>query len=122
MKSGVRTQSFSELAAKVEQFAADRDWNQFHSPKNLAMALSVECAELMEHFQWLTEAQSREIAAETMAAVKEELADVLVYAIRLSQVLGVDLLACGHAKLLLNAEKYPVEKSRGSAKKYSRLT
>ena len=121
MKPRVRTGSFPELAVKVEKFAADRDWDQFHSPKNLCMALAVECAELMEHFQWLTEAQSRELPAEAMAEVKQELADVLVYTIRLSQVLGVDLLAAGHAKLLVNAAKYPVEKSRGSAKKYSRL-
>ena len=121
MKSGNRTQSFPQLAAQVEKFAADRDWNQFHSPKNLCMALSVECAELMEHFQWLTEAQSRALAPETMAEVKEELADVLIYVMRLSQVLGVDLLAAAQAKLQVNAAKYPVEKSRGSAKKYSRL-
>ncbi len=122
MKSRESTESFRQLAAKVKKFAAERDWDQFHSPKNLCMALSVECAELMEHFQWLTEEQSRSIPPATMAEVKEELADVLVYAMRLSQVLGVDLLAAGHAKLLVNAAKYPVEKSRGSAKKYSRLT
>jgi dCTP diphosphatase len=122
MTARTRTDLFRDLATKVKQFAADRDWDQFHSPKNLCMALSVECAELMEHFQWLSEEQSRTIPPDTMAEVKDELADVFIYVIRLSQVLGVDLLAAGHSKLSVNAAKYPVEKSRGSAKKYSRLT
>ena len=121
MSTQTRTGPFQQLAAKVEKFAADRDWGQFHSPKNLSMALSVECAELLEHFQWLTEDQSRTIPQTTLAEVKTELADVLIYAIRLSQVLGVDLLAAADAKLAANAVKYPVEKSRGNAKKYTRL-
>lgn len=120
MSTRTRAEPFQQLAAKVEKFATDRDWGQFHSPKNLSMALSVECAELLEHFQWLTEEQSRAVPPETMAEVKTELADVLIYTIRLSQVLGVDLLAAADAKLAANAAKYPVEKSRGNAKKYTR--
>lgn len=121
MNTRTRAEPFQQLAAKVEKFAADRDWGQFHSPKNLSMALSVECAELLEHFQWLTEEQSRAVPQETMDEVKTELADVLIYTIRLSQVLGVDLLAAADAKLAANAAKYPVEKSRGNARKYTRL-
>lgn len=113
--------NFQELAKKVQRFARERDWGQFHSPKNLSMALSVECAELMEHFQWLTERQSRRLGRRKLREVEMELADVQIYLIRLSQVLGVDLVAAGNRKLLGNARKYPVGKAKGSAKKYSEL-
>lgn len=112
---------FQELAKKVKQFAKDRDWEQFHSPKNLSMALSVECAELMEHFQWLTEYQSHRIARRQRREVEMELADIQIYLIRLSQVLGLNLVVASNEKLLKNARKYPVHKAKGSAKKYTEL-
>jgi len=108
------------LRDRVRAFAAARDWGEFHTPKNLAMALAVEAAELMEHFQWLTPAQSRKLATRARRAVAEEIADVLIYLVRLSDMLGVDPLAAARAKLRLNARKYPVWKSKGSAAKYSR--
>jgi dCTP diphosphatase len=107
------------LRNKLRVFAEARDWNQFHSPKNLSMALMVEVAELMEHFQWLTEAQSLDLAAENKNAVSEELADILLYLVRLSDKLDVDLLKAALNKLEKNAVKYPAEQVRGSAKKYS---
>jgi len=107
------------LRDKLRAFAEARDWDQFHSPKNLSMALMVEVAELMEHFQWLTEAQSLELTAKSKDAVSEELADILLYLIRLSDKLDVDLLQAALHKLKKNALKYPAEQVRGSAKKYS---
>jgi dCTP diphosphatase len=107
------------LRDKLRAFAEARDWDQFHSPKNLSMALMVEVAELMEHFQWLTGAQSFDLAAENKNAVSEELADILLYLVRLSDKLGVDLLGAALHKLEKNAVKYPAEQVRGSAKKYS---
>jgi len=107
------------LRDKLRAFAEARDWNQFHSPKNLSMALMVEVAELMEHFQWLTEAQSSDLAAEKKAIVAEELADILLYLVRLSDKLEVNLLEAALHKLEKNAVKYPAELVRGSAKKYS---
>lgn len=103
----------------VAKFAQERDWEQFHSPKNLAMALSVEVAELLEHFQWLSEAQSRELDEATRAAVADEIADVQVYLVRIADSLGVDILAAVAAKMEKNAQKYPADKVRGSAKKYN---
>src|SRR5579862_9176283 len=91
--------SLEQLREAVRAFAAERDWDQFHSPKNLAMALSVEAAELLEHFQWLSEQASRELAAEPRAEVAAEMADVLIYLVRLADTLGVDLLQAAQAKL-----------------------
>lgn len=107
------------LRDKLRAFAEERDWDQFHSPKNLSMALMVEAAELMEHFQWLTEAQSAGLSAENKQAVGEELADILLYLVRLSDRLGIDLREAALLKLEKNALKYPAEQVRGSAKKYS---
>ncbi|MCX7192153.1 MAG: nucleotide pyrophosphohydrolase [Proteobacteria bacterium] len=107
------------LRDKLRVFAEARDWDQFHSPKNLSMALMVEVAELMEHFQWLTEAQSVNLAEEKKRPVEEELADVLLYLVRISDKLGVDLLKAALDKLEKNAVKYPADLVRGSAKKYS---
>lgn len=109
------------LRKSLADFAAERDWTQFHTPKNLAMALSVEAAELLEHFQWLTEAQSQSLPDSTKAAVAHEMADVLLYLIRLSDRLDIDLLAAAKEKMVLNAKKYPAEKARGKAKKYDEL-
>ena len=109
------------LRDQLRTFAAERDWDQFHSPKNLAAALAVEAAELLEHFQWLTEAQSQQLPAEALNEVRAEVADVLLYLIRISDKLGIDLIAAANAKIVLNAEKYPVEKARGSSRKYTAL-
>jgi len=109
------------LRDALRRFAAERDWDQFHSPKNLAVALSVEAAELLEHFQWLTDEQSAALSPETRARVGEEVADVLLYLIRLGDRLDLDLIACAREKLRRNAEKYPVEKARGNARKYTDL-
>ena len=98
-------------------FAAAREWEQFHTPKNLSMALIVEAAELVEHFQWLTPQQSQELAPDTQEEVRRECADVLIYLTRLADVLGIDLLDAATAKMALNALKYPVDKARGSAAK-----
>ncbi len=115
------SQGLSQLRDALRQFAAERDWDQFHSPKNLASALAVEAAELLERFQWLTEDQSRALSADDLARVREEMADVLNYLVRLADKLDVDLLEAARAKIVVNAAKYPVEKSRGSAKKYREL-
>ena len=109
------------LRDQLRAFAAERDWDQFHSPKNLAMALSVEAGELVEIFQWLTEAQSRSLAPEAKAAAGEEVADVLLYLIRLADGLGIDPVAAARAKLVANAQKYPVDTARGVARKYTEL-
>jgi dCTP diphosphatase len=109
------------LRDRLRDFAAERDWEQFHSPKNLAMALAGEAGELLETFQWLTEAQSRRPSPETLAAASEEIADVLLYLVTLSDKLGIDPVAAADRKLLANAAKYPVEKARGNAKKYTEL-
>jgi NTP pyrophosphatase (non-canonical NTP hydrolase) len=115
------TDSLRDLARQLDQFATERDWQQFHSPKNLASALVVEAGELLEHFQWMTEEQSRELAPERRDAVGAEIADVLLYLIRLATVLGIDPVAAAQAKLKLNALKYPVERARGSSRKYDEL-
>lgn len=109
------------LRDQLRAFASARDWDQFHSPKNLAMALSVEASELLEHFQWLTEAQSRDLSDEAKQAVREEIADVLLYLIRLADQLGIDPIAAAHEKMIANEKKYPVDKARGTAKKYTEL-
>ena len=114
-------QPLLELRDALRAFAAERDWDQFHSPRNLATALAVEAAELLEPFQWLTEEQSSNLPPEARAAVEEELADVLLYLVRLADKLDVDLEAAARAKIVRNAAKYPVEKSRGSSRKYDAL-
>ena len=115
------TDSLRYLAQQLDQFAADRDWKQFHSPKNLASALIVEAGELLEHFQWMTESQSRELTPERLDAVGAEIADVLLYLIQLANALGIDPVTAAQAKLRLNELKYPVEKSRGNSKKHDEL-
>jgi NTP pyrophosphatase (non-canonical NTP hydrolase) len=105
------------LRARLRAFAAARDWEQYHSPKNLASALIVEAAELLEHFQWLTQEQSRRLPSEQLAAVAEELADVLLYLVRMADLLGVDLIDAAHRKIERNERKYPADEVRGSAAK-----
>ncbi|MCY1218406.1 MazG-like family protein [compost metagenome] len=111
----------TRLCAAQDKFAKDRDWEQFHSPKNLVMALTGEVGELSEIFQWMTEADSRSAGANpaTSQAIKDELADVLLYLVRLSSTLGLDLNEAVSQKLVKNAQKYPAEKVKGKSKKYS---
>jgi len=107
-----------DLKERVRAFVAERDWERFHSPKNLAMALSVEAAELVELFQWLTEAESDALDAARRRRVAEELADVLWFLVRLSDRLGIDLLEAAERKLAANAGKYPADRVRGKSSKY----
>lgn len=115
------SRELEDLQAALREFARERDWDQFHSPKNLASALSVEAAELLEHFQWLTEEQSRSLNARKENAVGEEMADVLLYLLQLADKLDLDLVAAAQRKLQVNAEKYPADRARGRADKYTEL-
>lgn len=115
------TDPLRNLALQLDQFAKDRDWQQFHSPKNLASALVVEAGELLEHFQWMTEQKSRALASDTRDAVAAEVADVLLYLIQLSTALGIDPIEAAQEKLKLNELKYPVDRARGNSKKYDEL-
>lgn len=107
------------LKAKLQAFADERDWDQYHSPKNLSMALSVEASELVECFQWLTEDQSKKLSPEQHQAVIDEMADVQIYLLRLATKLDVNLLKAVEQKMGKNADKYPIDKVKGSAKKYT---
>jgi dCTP diphosphatase len=115
------TDSLTSLTAALRAFAEERDWNQFHTPKNLACALSVEAAELLEHFQWLSDSASPDALNDKRELISQELGDVLLYLIRLSDKLEVDLVDAAVRKLRINAEKYPVDRARGSSKKYTEL-
>ncbi len=110
---------FNSIRKQVRQFVVEREWDQFHSPKNLSMALIVEAAELVEHFQWLTEEQSANPGPEKLAEIELELADIQIYLLSLAEKLKLDLVAAVEKKLVLNARKYPVEKARGNSKKYT---
>jgi dCTP diphosphatase len=109
------------LRDALRTFASEREWDQFHSPKNLAAALSVEAGELLEHFQWLKDEDSRSLSVGTQQAVTEEMADVLLYLVQLADKLDVDLAEAAHRKIELNAKKYPVELARGNATKHTKL-
>ncbi len=111
--------TLEDIRERAARFALERDWQQFQSPKNLTMALSVEVAELMEHFQWRTEAESRELDEQVRLQVVDEIADVQLYLVRLADELDVDIFAAVAQKAEKNEEKYPVEKVRGSTKKYT---
>jgi NTP pyrophosphatase (non-canonical NTP hydrolase) len=102
----------------VRVFVDERDWDQFHTPKNLSSALSVEAAELLEHFQWLKHGQADELGPDKLVQVRHEMADVLVYLVRLADKLDVDLMAAVEEKMVLNRAKYPAELVRGDARKY----
>jgi NTP pyrophosphatase (non-canonical NTP hydrolase) len=106
-----------ELRKRLAQFAADRDWEQFHTPKNLAMALIAEAAELVEHFQWLTPEESQRLSAEKRDAVALELADIFIYLIRLADRLDVDVLASAWRKIAINERRYPADRVRGDARR-----
>lgn len=108
----------ARLRDLVRGFVDERDWDQFHTPKNLASALSVEAAELLEHFQWLRDGRAEELGAGKLVEVRHEMADVLVYLVRLADKLDVDLFAAVEEKMVLNRAKYPAERVRGDARKY----
>jgi len=107
------------LKTLIKTFIVERDWEQFHSPKNLAMALSVEVSEVVEHFQWLTEEESRNLPPEKLAEVREEVGDVMIYLTELAEKLGIDPLEAARAKLEINRRKYPADLVRGKASKYT---
>jgi NTP pyrophosphatase (non-canonical NTP hydrolase) len=109
--------SLDELNATLLAFARERDWEQFHSPKNLSMALAGEAGELLEHFQWLTEAQSADLPEEKQEAVAMELADLLIYLIRLAERLDIDLLDAAQRKIAINQSRYPADRVRGDARR-----
>lgn len=115
------SREIEELQAALRRFAEERDWGQFHTPKNLAASLSIEAAEVLEHFQWLTDEQSRQLTAGQRQAVAHEIADVLLYLLQLSDRLGIDPLQAAREKLAINADKYPADKARGSSRKYTEL-
>lgn len=115
--------TFAEVKARVLTFAREREWEQFHSPKNLSMALAAEAGELMEHFLWATPEQAKAVAAEgaKRGKIEEELADVIIYALEFANVTGIDVASAIAAKMAANARKYPVEKARGRSDKYTEL-
>ena len=108
-----------DLQAAIETFIEERDWKQFHSPKNLASALSVEVAEIVEHFQWLTEEESQHLPPEKLAEVREEIGDVMIYLVELADTLGIDPVEAAGAKLEINRQKYPKDLVQGKAHKYT---
>jgi dCTP diphosphatase len=108
-----------DIAEKLRRFTEERDWDQYHSPKNLAMAMTVEVAELLEHFQWLTEEQSKDLPLEKKARVAEEMADIQIYLIRMADKLGIDILDAVRGKIKQNEKKYPADRVRGDARKYN---
>lgn len=110
-----------KLIEKIRQFTQERDWEKFHSPKNLSMALSIEASEIMEHFQWKTTEESRHLDAETLAKVKDEIGDTFTYLLNLCDELGIDPIEAANEKMIKNAEKYPVEKAKGNSMKYTEL-
>lgn len=109
----------SRIRDEVRVFVNERDWDQFHTPKNLSAALTVEAAELLEHFQWLQTGDANELGERKLEQVRHEMADVLVYLIRLADKLDVDLHAAVLEKMVLNRAKYPADKVRGDARKYT---
>ena len=110
-----QTDTLANLIAQVNQFAQERDWRQFHSPKNLSMALAVEAAELLEIFQWVESVESHTLSREQRAATEHEVADILLYLLRFCEMTNIDLIAAAEAKIKLNAEKYPVALAKGKS-------
>ena len=119
----MNTVDTKKLAEKIDKFASDRDWDQFHSIKNLSMALNVEASELLEIFQWMNEDRSNNLSDDPKAfsKVEEELADIFIYLVRIADKLEIDLESVAHKKIAKNSEKYPVSLSKGNSKKYTDL-
>ena len=114
--------SLEEVQVRLRIFAAEQDWDQYHTPKNLSMALIAEAAELIEHFQWVDGSTSHLLEDKTRTAVEEEMADILIYLVRIADKLSIDLYQAAERKIAINALKYPADKVRGSAKKYTEYT
>ena len=114
---GMPKDCLDDLSARLLAFARERDWEQFHSPKNLSMALAGEAGELLEHFQWLSETQSAELEPDRKQAVAMEMADILIYLIRLAERLDIDLVDAANQKIAINRERYPAERVRGDARR-----
>lgn len=110
-----------KIKLQLREFAQERNWEQYHSPKNLAMALSVEVSEIVEIFQWLTQEESRNLPPDKVEKVKEEIGDVMIFLTSLADKLDIDPIEAAHDKIKINNKKYPVEKAKGSAKKYKDL-
>lgn len=110
----------AELRDELRRFASERDWDQFHTPRNLATSICIESAELLERFQW-AERSIDQLAADEMMAIRHELADVLLYLVRFADKLGIDPIAAAYEKIAINASRYPVDKARGSSRKYDQL-
>jgi NTP pyrophosphatase (non-canonical NTP hydrolase) len=124
VRAEAREQDYDSLAyvgGQLELFRDERDWSQFHTPKNLALSVSIEAAELLEHFQWIRDDEVADYVAEHREDIAEELADVLIYAIQLAQVLGISPSSALASKLALNEQRYPVRASRGSSAKHTAL-
>lgn len=117
----MKNKELNDLKDDLAKFASDRDWDKFHSPKNLAMALSGEAGELADVFQWLTEEESKSLTDKQRGRAAEEMADVFMYLLRMSDKLDIDLIEAAHKKLAINAEKYPIERCYGIGKKYNEL-
>ncbi len=113
--------SIIQLQKKLREFAEVRDWGQFHSPKNLASALSVEASELLEHFQWMKEEDSRCLSKEKLSEVETEIADVFCYLLMISDKLNIDIIEAANKKIISNESRYPIEKSKGKSDKYTKL-
>ena len=117
--AGRKDLSLEDLRSAISAFIRERDWEQFHSPKNLAMALSVEVAEIVEHFQWLTEEESKNLPPQKVAEIREEIGDVMIYLTELADKLGVDPVEAAKAKVAINSKKYPAALVKGRAAKYT---
>lgn len=111
----------SNLKSKLNKFVSERDWKKYHNPKDLAISISIEAAELLEHFQWRDSVSVDEKVRANLEDIKDEMADIYIYLLEMSDVLGVDLIEAANKKLDKNAKKYPVEKAKGNAKKYTEL-
>lgn len=119
MEKELKIDSIEFLRNILREFAAERDWDQFHTPKNLSMALIAEAAELVEHFQWVEGAKSHLLEEKVRPSVEEELADIFIYLVRIADKLDIDLYKAAGRKIAINARKYPADKVRGSARKYT---
>ncbi|MBC8550710.1 MAG: nucleotide pyrophosphohydrolase [Candidatus Marinimicrobia bacterium] len=115
------TKSIDELKSELKEFIRERDWEQFHSPKNLAVGLSVEASELLEIFTWLTDEESKNVNSDKLSMVKDEIGDIFIYLLDFCSTVGIDPIECAHKKLQKNAKKYPIAKAKGNATKYSEL-
>src|SRR5829696_2173734 len=118
-KAGREDLGLEDLRSAINAFIQERDWEQFHSPKNLAMALSVEVAEIVEHFQWLTEEDSKNLPPGKLAEVREEIGDVMIYLTELADKLGIDPVEAAKAKMTINGQKYPAHLVKGKTSKYT---